>query len=280
MADDDGLRTITKLVWPFPSDVIKKNPSGGGDYVPHPIVEQRLIYVLGRPPTTEVVEIIRGTVLGGADDATARGNRKNGPTLDDCVVGVVLRMRCTIDGEVVEVVEAGDCEDPHNWPNDGARLKDAMSDAYKRCAMRLGVGLHLWTKEPQRNYTIARRFYELDKPEEPSQIEVPDTEPIDTTAREADDSEPEAPSEPSPPPEVPPAQEDAPQAPQPGDDIDWPKVAKEMGITQATAITEARDLAASLGIDKPGSLRHIPQDLAAPLYERFTQLASASSDAS
>jgi hypothetical protein len=26
-------------------------------------------------------------------------------------------------------------------------LKDAASDAFKRCAMRVGVGLHLWTKE-------------------------------------------------------------------------------------------------------------------------------------
>jgi hypothetical protein len=54
-------------------------------------------------------------------------------------------MRATIDGTEHTVTEAGDCENPGNWPHDGARLKDASSDAYKRCAMRLAaVGLHLW----------------------------------------------------------------------------------------------------------------------------------------
>jgi hypothetical protein len=50
-----------------------------------------------------------------------------------------------VDGIPVRVEEVGDCEQPHNWPHDGARLKDAMSDSLKRCAMRLGVTLHLWS---------------------------------------------------------------------------------------------------------------------------------------
>jgi len=280
------LRDITQLVWPFPSDVIKKNPSGGGDYVPHPIVEQRLIFVLGRPPTTELVEVVRGTVLEKPPDPKGKSARakKGSPQLDDAVVGVILRMTVVIDGERVEVTEVGDCEDPHNWTTDGARLKDAFSDAYKRCAMRLGVGLHLWTKEAPKHYTIHKRFIALDRPDDEADVpEVPDTVPIDTTAHEADDSGPEAPSEPSTPPEVPPAKEEASEPPQPREvvgEIDWPKLAKSLGITQATAITEARALADELieaGVlpaeAKPGSLQHIDAALAAPLHARFTDLA-------
>jgi len=62
-------------------------------------------------------------------------------------VGAVCRVRAVVDGRTVAVEEIGDCEQPHNWPHDGARLKDAMSDALKRCGMRLGVGLHLWSQD-------------------------------------------------------------------------------------------------------------------------------------
>ena len=37
-------------------------------------------------------------------------------------------------------------QNPTNWRTDGARLKDAVSDAIKRCAMAIGVGLHLWSQ--------------------------------------------------------------------------------------------------------------------------------------
>ena len=54
-------------------------------------------------------------------------------------------MTVEIDGQLVTVEEAGDVEQPFNWHTDGARLKDAISDAVKRCAMAFGVGLHLGT---------------------------------------------------------------------------------------------------------------------------------------
>jgi len=132
------LRQLTKLVHPFPSRLVHENPTGYGSYVAHPIVEQRLINVLGAPPITSVVEILRGE---------AAGKGKGSDPLPNVIVGVVMRMDVTIDGIACSVEEVGDCELPSNWPHDGARLKDAMSDAYKRCAMRLGVGLHLWAQE-------------------------------------------------------------------------------------------------------------------------------------
>jgi hypothetical protein len=71
------------------------------------------------------------------------------------IVGGVWRLTVTIDGRTVAVEEAGDVEDPHNWRHDGARLKQAASDAIKRCAMRVGLGLHLWAGE---RYVLAERL--------------------------------------------------------------------------------------------------------------------------
>lgn len=142
------LRDLTKLCHPFPSSMVQTNPSGGGSYVSHSEVEQRLLEVLG-PVNTSVDQIIRGRVEGKAPNPSGSSARAKAgtPALEDAVVGVVLTMSAYVDELHVSVTEAGDCEAPHNWPHDGARLKDAMSDAYKRCAMRLGVGLHLWSQQ-------------------------------------------------------------------------------------------------------------------------------------
>lgn len=157
------LRDLTKLLHPFPAHMVERNPSGGGSYVSHPVVEQRILDVLG-PVTTELVQVIRGDVQGGAPDpkgGSARA-RAGTPDLAGAVVGVVLRMTTTIDGRAVTVEEVGDCEAPHNWPHDGARAKDAFSDAYKRCAMRIGVGLHLWAQE---HFYLGEKLMDRDRGE-------------------------------------------------------------------------------------------------------------------
>ena len=51
----------------------------------------------------------------------------------------------------MQVTEVGDVEHPGG--NNGSNLKNAASDALKRCAMRLGVGLHLWSQD---NYYLDR----------------------------------------------------------------------------------------------------------------------------
>lgn len=149
MTERSDLRQLTMLVHPFPDRVIKKNPSGNGTYVAHPVVEQRLIDVLGHPPTTELVQVVRGDVdeIPPNPDATTKKGKAGSPARSGVVVGCVLRMSFDIDGKPWSAEECGDCESPQNWPHDGARLKDAMSDAYKRCAMRAGVALHLWAQE-------------------------------------------------------------------------------------------------------------------------------------
>lgn len=148
MADSQRAR----LAKPFPRSLIRSNPSGGGSYVKHSVVLEKLLAVLG-PFTWECVQVIRGDVQGKPGDpkGTSARARAGTPDLHDVVVGCIWRLTTTIEDEderrQVSVEEAGDCETPHNWDHDGARLKDATSDALKRCAMRLGVGLHLWSQD-------------------------------------------------------------------------------------------------------------------------------------
>lgn len=131
---------LARLARPFPDKYVHGNPSGGGSYVTHSVVNEKLLAVLG-PFGWELVRIVRGRV-----EPIGKRKERGEPALEDAVVGAVCRLSAVVDGDAVCVEEVGDCEQPHNWPHDGARLKDAMSDALKRCAMRLGVGLHLWSQ--------------------------------------------------------------------------------------------------------------------------------------
>ena len=64
-------------------------------------------------------------------------------------------MKFKIDGEVVTIQEGGSVDKPYKVTNkktgermhNGERLKLAISDAHKRCAMRVSLGLHLWAQE-------------------------------------------------------------------------------------------------------------------------------------
>ncbi len=124
----------------FPDKFIHKNPSGFGDYIQHSVIRQRLLSVLGAY-STDVVETIYD---------------------DDMITGVILKLTCVIDNKEISVVEAGDVENPTNWKTNGARMKDAMSDAIKRCAMALGVGLHLWSQiDGQDEYFLDKQLEKI-----------------------------------------------------------------------------------------------------------------------
>lgn len=146
---------LHELAKPFPQRVIHDNPSGGGSYVSHHLYVQRLLMHLGAY-SFERVELIRGDVPGKPPNPQGQSTRaKEGtPDLSGVVVGVIARLTVTIDGERVVIEDAGDCEAPHNWPHDGARAKDAMSDALKRCCARIGLGTHLYAKTPD-EYVLA-----------------------------------------------------------------------------------------------------------------------------
>ena len=116
---------LYQLSVPFPDSLVRKAPSGKfGDYVPHSTITERLLSIVG-PFDMRVTDIIYGP--------------------GDHLEGIVLEMTFMIDGQRVTIQEAGDCEQPDNWKTQGARLKDAISDGVKRCSMRVGLGLHLWS---------------------------------------------------------------------------------------------------------------------------------------
>jgi hypothetical protein len=127
------MKQLYELSRIFPDKFIHKNPTGFGDYIQHSVIRQRILSVLGGY-SQEVKHIIREKLTD-----------KQGVERE-VITGVILALTVEIDGELVTIEEAGDVEQPFNWKTDGARMKDAISDAVKRCAMALGIGLHLWSQ--------------------------------------------------------------------------------------------------------------------------------------
>lgn len=136
---------LYRLAKPFPRALIHENPSGGGSYVAHHAVVQKLLLTVG-PFDYGITEVLRGDVAAVLPNPNGKSQRAKAgsPALTNVVVGALCTLAVTIDGRRISITEVGDCEQPHNWPHDGARLKDAASDAIKRCAARFGCGLHLW----------------------------------------------------------------------------------------------------------------------------------------
>jgi hypothetical protein len=142
--DDTGeeVQQLVELARRFPDNYIETKDRQS--YVAHHVVGQRLLSVVG-PYDYELVQVLRGDVPAVPPDPSGQSRRAKAgtPALHQAVTGAVWRLTCEVDGRRTQVEEVGDT-DPNNWPTDGARLKDAASDALKRCAMRLGLGLHLW----------------------------------------------------------------------------------------------------------------------------------------
>ena len=124
---------LQELSKPFPQKYIHKNPTGFGEYIQHSVIRQRLLSVLG-PFEQKVIQVFKEEMTD-----------KQGKT-KTVTTGVVLEMTFNIAGRNVSVQEIGDVEQPFNWKTEGERMKDAVSDAVKRCAMAIGCGLHLWAR--------------------------------------------------------------------------------------------------------------------------------------
>ena len=112
---------LRALCTPLPAGLIGTLPGGQGrpdaSYLPHYHVSQLLLHHLGRPYGWAVV-----------------GVHESGDEREP--VGVVGTLRLVIDGEPVSVDGMGS----------GVDAKKAESDAFKRAAMKVGVGLQLWAK--------------------------------------------------------------------------------------------------------------------------------------
>jgi hypothetical protein len=115
-------RDLYELARPFPESMIETKPGKfAADYVSHGTVTARLLEVLG-PFDWAISKVITNA--------------------DGIAVGCIGRLEVVVDGRPVVIEEIGDVEHPS--PNSASNLKNASSDALKRAAMRLGLGLHLW----------------------------------------------------------------------------------------------------------------------------------------
>jgi hypothetical protein len=114
---------LYQLARPFPESMIVKKPGGKfqADYVAHGLITARLLEVLG-PFDWAIAKIITNA--------------------EGIAVGCIGRLEVEVDGRPVVIEEIGDCEQVSQ--NSASNLKMASSDALKRAAMRLGLGLHLW----------------------------------------------------------------------------------------------------------------------------------------
>ena len=128
------MKQLSKLATPFPPRFQEEKPGKfKATFVSHGIVTQFLLGILG-PYDFSIDTIIRDA------DGTA--------------TGILCTLTVDVDGRATSIQEVGECENPGNWRTDGARIKACASDGIKRCAMRLGLGLHLWHKKDG-NYVLA-----------------------------------------------------------------------------------------------------------------------------
>lgn len=159
---------LYELSRPFEGKYVKRPPTGKfGSYIKHSTITERLISIVG-PFDYEIMQVIRGDApaIIGSSDAGYTKEKPHYPARKDAVVGCIARMTVTIDDRMVSVSEAGDVEEPA-MNNDGQNLKDASSDAIKRCAMRFGLGLHLWSQD---DYFLDKQLAK-DNPEEEDECE-------------------------------------------------------------------------------------------------------------
>lgn len=170
------MKQLTELAKPFKSALVKKAPQGKyGSYVSHSTVNEKLLAVVG-PFDFEVVEAIRGYA------PEVKGQNQTWPARDQAIVGCLARLTVTVDGRVTVVQEVG-TEDTPAMHNDAENLKNAASDAFKRAAMRLGVGLHLWS---QQDFFLHAYLTSRETPGTPTETPSPARKP-DPAPRPSDD---------------------------------------------------------------------------------------------
>lgn len=128
---------LANLAKRLPTNYIKQLPGVNyeADYCSHADIQQMLLAKLG-PTSQRVVQIIYGN-----DGATMQG--------------VILEMTFNVDGETITIEEIGETERPSD--NNAGNMKVAVSDAVKRCSMRVGLGLEIWTDNYRLDKALEKR---------------------------------------------------------------------------------------------------------------------------
>ena len=129
-----------KLSKAWTKAVIKKLPvsykKDGISYVDHTQVTQRLIALI-----PDVQFKLGCHIYDKYEDLEGRQRK--------ILTGVEYTIEGTIDGHFRSVTEVGMCDKPFDVEgrkpaNNGERAKECISDAVKRCGMRLGIGIELY----------------------------------------------------------------------------------------------------------------------------------------
>jgi len=117
-------KDILRLARKFPSQLIRtiKKGSHNEDYINHAVIAQRLLQVVG--------------AYGWDWEVVYEENK---------VVCVHGRLTADVDGKSVTVSGAG--TETFTGDTTGEKIKKMESDAFKRAAAKLGVGLHLWAQD-------------------------------------------------------------------------------------------------------------------------------------
>lgn len=145
---------LRDLARPIPAKYVGKSDKGM-DAADHTVITQ-LLHLRVPGWSFEITEVLRSEV----PDKKGQNNTWPGGMF---VTGCIGRLTCTLDGQRVVIEEAGGVELAGMKDGDGERLKHATSDALKRCAMRLGLGLHIWA---QGSYFLDRALDKLEGGEE------------------------------------------------------------------------------------------------------------------
>ena len=132
-------KTQQELSKPWNKSFVKqlKMSYGNIDYVEHTQVTQKMIALIPD------LKMELGSVFYDKVEDENGIRRK-------FLTGCEYTISGTIDGEFRTVTEAGMCDKPFfaegrmKVANNGERLKECISDAVKRCGMRLGIGIELY----------------------------------------------------------------------------------------------------------------------------------------
>lgn len=142
---------LSELAKRIPPSYIGKSDKGM-DAADHTVITQ-LLHLRVPGWSFEISEVLRSEV----PEKKGQNNTWPGGFF---VTGCVGRLTCDIDGQHVVIEEAGGVELAGMKDGDGERLKHATSDALKRCAMRIGLGLHIWAQE---SYFLDRGLQRLEE---------------------------------------------------------------------------------------------------------------------
>ncbi len=129
---------LERLARPIPDKYVKPPAPGQfGHYVPHYVITQWLLTIVG-PFDMEVPQVFTSP--------------------EGLIEGCLVTLTLTIDGRRVSITEAGECDNAEKKKTQGDRMKNAVSDAIKRCATRVGAGLHLAPDQKNEDYFLYRQL--------------------------------------------------------------------------------------------------------------------------